>query len=189
MIETFKPPFIFWTEIPNHKQIKEKYLPQIKKSFEENKEDMRVARWNCEDSYSSIDVSTPYLRDNEFVDSVIWNPLDEMLSEVDLCMYPSDSELSNIWFNYYVKGGYQEVHIHDGSNFPSFSGIYLMDVNEPNTTGFIVMDQIHYLNSTVLTKDIKEGSVILFPSNLPHYVNPVKDNRYTVSFNIISRFP
>jgi len=188
VIETFKPPFIFWTEIPNHKQIKEKYLPQIKKSFEENKESMVVSRWNCEDSYSSIDVSTPFLRENEFVDSVIWDPLDQMLSEVDICQYPIESDLSNIWFNYYVKSGYQEVHIHDGANFPSFSGIYLMDVNEPNTTGFIVMDQIHYLNSTILTKDIKEGSVVLFPSNLPHYVNPVKDNRYTVSFNIISKF-
>ena len=189
MIETFKPPFIFWTEIPNHKEIKEHYLPQIKKSFEKNKEDMRVARWNCEDSYSSIDVPTPYLYEDFFKDSVVWDPLDKMLKEVDLCMYPSDSEVTNMWFNYYVKGGYQEVHIHDGSNFPSFSGIYLMDVNEPNTTGFIVMDQIYYLNSTITTTNIKEGSVIIFPSNLPHYVNPVKDNRYTVSFNITSRFP
>lgn len=190
MIETFKPPFIFWTSVPNHKQIKRKYLPQIRQTYTQNKKDLTIERWDC-NVFSSIDIDLPYFKDEEFITSVIWNSFDQMLSEADLVEYPSTSELQEVWFNYYPKGGYQEVHTHEDTSGTTFSGVYLLDVNETNTTSFVVMDQIFYLNSSINTKNIdsiKEGTVIIFPSNLAHYVNPTTENRYTISFNIKSNF-
>ena len=35
---------------------------------------------------------------------------------------------------------------------------------------------------------MKEGTVIIFPSELIHYVNPVKKDRVTISFNIVTTF-
>lgn len=110
-----------------------------------------------------------------------------MLEQVDLVRYPIDSKLSAIWFNIYEEGSFQEVHVHNG-NSVSFSGIYLMELNEPNTTTFTVNDEISYLNGRISTADIEEGSVILFPSTLEHYVNPSKFDRTTIAFNIQSEF-
>ena len=189
MIETFKSPFIFWTPVPNHKQIKKKILPQIRQTYLEEKENLLIKRWDCK-VFSSIELSLPYF-DEEFVTSVIWNSFDKMLTEVDLVEYPSNSRLNEVWFNYYPKGGYQEVHTHEDTSGTTFSGVYLLDVNGANTTSFVVMDQIFYLNHSINTKNcdsIKEGVVIIFPANLAHYVNPTLDNRYTVSFNITSNF-
>ena len=76
-----------------------------------------------------------------------------MLTEVDLVEYPSSSRVDEVWFNYYPKGGYQEVHTHEDSFGTTFAGVYLLDVNETNTTSFVVMDQIFYLNHSINTKN------------------------------------
>ena len=71
-----------------------------------------------------------------------------------------------------------------------FSGIYIIDQKGKNQTSFIHND-FGYLDTCINTKnieDIGEGTVMIFPSHLLHYVNPVDESRCTISFNITSTF-
>ena len=186
MFQKFPSKFIFWTEIENHDLFKQKYLTKIKSECELNRESYIVPNWDCE-VYSSINHLNSFLYDEEFLNEIVWKPMDKMLQEAEFSAYPKSSQVSHIWFNVYEKGFFQETHVHTGEN-SSFSGIYIIELNEPNTTAFVVNDQIPYLSGKIRTNNIKEGSVIIFPSSLDHYVNPCKENRTTISFNISSEF-
>jgi len=188
MLKEFRSPFIFYCDLSNHKEIKETYYPHIKDIFEESK-DTKVETWNCE-VLTTFNFNVQFFYDDLFQNSVIWQPLDRMLEEVNLCQYPLNSWIHGIWANYYDKGAFQEVHDHVGVNRTHFSGIYIMDQTGENKTSFI-NNNFGILDQQLHTKDIddiKEGSVILFPSNLLHYVNPVDDPRCTISFNIMCEF-
>ena len=52
-------------------------------------------------------------------------------------------------------------------------------------------NNVGYLDTIINTKnldDIREGTVMIFPSHHLHYVNPVAQPRCTISFNITSDF-
>ena len=81
----------------------------------------------------------------------------------------------------------------------SFSLIYILkDDNEKNSTGFLqnkpeygsVYTTIEQnVFSTADVSDIKEGSVLVFPSSLCHCVEPVKvPGRITIAINVASCF-
>jgi hypothetical protein len=190
MIKNFRSPFLFHRNVPNHKRIKEDVLPKIKSELENKEKYHNVGSWNAE-VYTSFNYRLDFLHDPKFIDSVIWDSMDQMVGELlddkSLTTYPKSSNCKSIWFNYYEPGGFQEVHDHLGESV-SFSGIYLLHVEEPNTTFFYNPNSNSYLAHTINTKDYEEGSVLIFPSSLLHYVNPVKDHRYTISFNIVSNF-
>ncbi len=81
---------------------------------------------------------------------------------------------------------------------PTFSGIYILnDGNEHNSTEFRIphgaplstLSTQEFYYETKNNKEIKEGTVLIFPSSLYHEVLPVKiPGRVTIAFNIISRF-
>lgn len=185
MHKKFNAPFIFWTEVPNHKEIKEEILPEIKELYSKDK-DRYVPTWNSY-VYTSLKYENSFLRKEHILESIVWKPLDQMFSEVDLTASPEESSLIDIWWNYYPKGGFQEAHTHENTS-STFSGAYLLDVNEINSTVFTDFSPMFYLQKEHHTRDIVEGSVIIFPSNLLHYVNPSKQERYTLSFNISTVF-
>jgi len=179
-----RAPFIFYCDLINHQDIKDKYYERILRLFEENKHS-NVGGWNCKvkTTFNSV---VDFLWDDYFQNSVIWNPLDQMLEKVDLYQYPVRSFVREIWTNLYKYGEFQEVHDHVGNARNIFSGIYIIDQKGDNKTSFI-HNNYGILDNQVHTKDmddIKEGTVIIFPSNLLHYVNPVEDDRCTISFNI-----
>ena len=106
-------------------------------------------------------------------------------------MYPKKSNVDRIWANLYEKMSFQEVHNHvTPHSLIHFSGIYIIDQKGKNQTSFIHND-FGYLDTCINTKnieDIGEGTVMIFPSHLLHYVNPVDEARCTISFNITSTF-
>ncbi len=125
---------------------------------------------------------------DDFCDEVIWKPFkllkEELHQTIPMYDFPEKFMLSEIWYNAYEKDYFQEYHKHGRSNF---SGIYLIDLHETNKTVFmqnnppsIITDKYFLYN----TKHIKEGNVIIFPSDLSHCVNSCENNRVTVSFNI-----
>lgn len=183
MFYQFPGPFIFYKEIGEHQEIKEKYLPMIMEDIKVNKDKYQKEDWNC-DVCTSIDSKIDFLWDDMILDNVIWNPFDECISTVHLVHKPYESKIRDLWFNYYTEGFYQECHVHE---FCHFSGIYILSLDEENTTSFFNRGQV-YSSGTYTTKKMKEGTVIIFPSELIHYVNPVKKDRVTISFNIVTTF-
>jgi hypothetical protein len=184
MFHIFPGPFVFSTEVKNHKNIKDEYLPKILRDLEDNKSKYMVPNWNCK-VYSTYDNIIDIHFDEDFTEEVIWNPLDECFENIEFLNSPKDSIITQFWYNYYEDGFFQEVHTHGTS---SFSGIYILSLEEKNTTIFKNVNQPIYFNSIYKTEHLKEGTVIIFPSSLNHYVNPVKGNKITISFNIKTHF-
>ena len=185
MHKKFNAPFLFWTEVPNHKKIKEYLLPEIKKEYSENQENYNI-HWKSY-VYTSIKHKNEFIKQDWILDSLVWNPLDQMFSEIEMSIPPNESHLEDIWWNYYPEGGYQEAHTHLNTS-TTFSAAYLLDINEQNNTMFTDLSQMFFLHKELDTKDMKEGTVMIFPADLLHYVIPSKKERCTLSFNVSTTF-
>ena len=184
MLYTFPGPFVWWGKVERHQEIKKVLLPQIDQLIKEIPEDLVVPHWNCT-VHSSFGKGISFLRDPVLKKEIVWDPLDACLSEVTLTQRALTSRISEIWFNQYEANFFQEVHDHGGA---SFSGIYLLELNEANSTAFFHQGQVSYLQGDFRTEEITEGNVIIFPSCLPHYVNPTLKKRTTISFNVFTEF-
>lgn len=197
----FPTKFIYWEKILEHQKIKKKYFNSIKKDIEENKilyktEVEKIWQCSCVSSYFSNSKIFSELEEKNFFKDIIWDPMDNMLKKMNDTInlpIPKHSKLTRIWFNYYEPGNWQEAHEH--SDPATYSGIYLLDLNEKNPTIFFDENSSRCWGRernpsmvTFSTEDIEEGTVIFFPSELMHYVNPCKSNRTTISFNISSEF-
>lgn len=199
----FPSNFVYWAEVENHKKIKQKYYQTILKISEdwENNPHFYTKFKSSFRNYQDTIVNQQIKNDNLFLDNVVWNPIDQMFSQDFFnCMLPDSSEISELWFNVYKPGQSQEVHDHNGfftsvDGKPvssSYSGIYILHSEESNKTVFYqqgpspgapVSGAINYR-----TDHITEGNVIIFPSNLLHYVLPCERPRTTIAFNIISTY-
>ena len=107
-------------------------------------------------------------------------------------------------FTYYEKDNFQESHNHVGPCVEkdgrllhaSFSIIYILhDENDKSSVMFKKAGPMPFkgLDENVIIdtsySSIGEGSVIIFPSNLDHYVKPcLKTGRVTIAFNIYSEY-
>jgi hypothetical protein len=194
----FPSKFVYWEKLQNHQQIKNKYLKKIYDDSRVNETTYRNKKsWKCKviSSFFSEEKILSIF-DQNFFNDVIWNPFDNMLIEMkeklDLPI-PNQSKIYQLWYNVYHKGEWQEIHNHCTPNAGSnYSGIYLMESSEDNKTVFYDPTTITAYNTKSAThystEHLTEGTVILFPSELDHYVNPCLNKRVTISFNIISQF-
>ena len=92
---------------------------------------------------------------------------------VHLRNYPGHFDGYDIWINFTCKGDDNPIHNHAGS---LSSIIYIKDKDcEP--THFPALDYVH---------EPKEGEILLFPSNLMHYVatKQTDSERISASFNL-----
>jgi hypothetical protein len=202
MLITWPSPFVYWTEVKNHKLIKETLSGDIKnhsKDFKYYNSPMKTRKigdpkWDCEvitTFFDRDDVKDFFTQ--EIVEQIIGEPLDEMFvdSNFPIKIKPKETILTEIWYNVYKPGYSQEIHAHHGA---TFSGIYLLELNEPNTTVFFSNTPTYKYNesksmsSSFSTENIKEGNVILFPSELSHLVKKSEKFRITISFNLICNF-
>lgn len=191
----FPMPFVWWTKIENHQEIKQKYMPLVNQDYELNRQTYKLkSLWSCSVTSSFFSDSLILsIFDNYFINTIVWNTIDKMFEEMNEKIYlpiPFNSELKHIWYNRYETGDWQEIHDHASEKI-SFSGIYLIDINEENSTTFYnnkTMNCFDLQCKAFSTPHIEEGSVIWFPSELEHYVNPVKKERTTISFNIASEY-
>lgn len=182
----FDSPFIFSCNVKNHNKIKELYLPKILE-FENNNKDNPKYKWKTYSNYdwnSSTSVVENYniFFDDYFIKNVVWDSLDSLFSSYDYFngFDSKKSELQRLWWNVYCKNGFSELH-HHGTG--SISGVYILELNETNTTSFIHRNEIghhrHVANYAI------EGTVLLFPSLLEHYTLPISgDRRVTISFDV-----
>jgi uncharacterized protein (TIGR02466 family) len=181
-----RPPFIFVTTIQNHESIKAQLMPDILSFYHEHKDDEQQ-HWNkipvvTNYNHQSVDCFT-----DEIKQDLIWNSLDLMFHEMNgHYPIPSQIHLTSIWWNVYTSGSYANSHDHRGYDL---SGVYFLHMNEPNTLVFEPDSSDSFFpwtTETFYTNDkTTEGSLVLFPSSMKHYVTPVSEMRITISFNLI----
>lgn len=183
----FPGPFIYVHKLNNHEQIKKILLPYIEKDLE------LCPVVNCDNEYSQssyynnkVEFSN-YLRERDLVDKIVWDPLDSCIDEFPFRVRNpiKKSHISDIWYNSYQPGGHYGFHTHGNS---TFSGIYLLHLEEPNKTVFFGQGSSNsiYQSFNYHTDDITEGHILIFPSEMYHIVKPVETKRIVIAFNITS---
>jgi uncharacterized protein (TIGR02466 family) len=102
--------------------------------------------------------------------------------------------ISEIWYNAYSRGQYQNMHKHSNGNNNIFSGIYYIkfDPQQHSNTRFynpsfeIDFSKVKNNSYFVFQPTVKENDIIFFPSDIGHDVpEQICDElRITISFNI-----
>jgi|TARA_R110001606_G_C15322879_1_gene644814 hypothetical protein len=204
----FPTNYVYWENIKEHDNIKSKYMPILDAIEKVNKDNLENPWSGCEVNISSFSHDYNFLN-TEDINTIIWKPIDNFISEINSnykCRLRfKESRIYKYWFNTYKMGDFQEFHDHHGSPkfindkyfYPMFSGIYILhDDTEtssiifktPNTIPlpFSDLTNPHYFN-TSKENTIKEGTVVIFPSQLEHMVKKcIKPGRRTIAFNVIS---
>ena len=201
-IRYFTPEYFFHERTENSSEIKEKLYPEI------------VSRLNDVTNFWPLSVvKTSYNKNNQYnnflliseLTDFIWKTVDSMIqdpiimSSITADSLPVESRISSIWFNSYETGNYQEIHNHVGSSAEyidnreyrtKYSFIYLL--HNESKTGTIFRSSNYDAgiksNPTFNTAELDnfgEGSLVVFPESLDHYVLPATGNRITVTGNII----
>lgn len=205
----FPSNFVYWEDVKNHDTIKPILLSkieQMKDKYKHNKVGLYEASTSFKTDIINI-ISHPDIDKH-----VVWDPLNNAIKYIN--SKPDTPKLDEIresvifesWYTHYDQGGSFGYHEHNGVSEivngqiykPSFSMIYILkDDNERNTTSFrehtsdyksVYSQMEQHLIDTFDIEDVKEGSVLIFPSSLYHSVSPVKiPGRITIAINIYSR--
>ena len=204
----FPTSYIYWENIKEHDYLKAKYMPIIDE-IEKRKDTPLKNPCNLWDiSSRSFSCQNTFLHSND-INKIVWNPIDNCIKEINSKyqqkIQVTNSFIQNYWFNTYNVGDFQEFHDHHGGRcmrngryyYPIFSGIYILhDNNEtssivfktPNTLPqpFTDLSGPHIVHTKNIDS-IKEGSVVIFPSQLEHMVQKcIKPGRRTIAFNVFS---
>jgi len=127
---------------------------------------------------------------------VIKNNLSKLIREYNFVV---GLDIPSMWININPKYSYNNRHTHPGANIsgvlwvkiPENSGDFVFEM--PDSFDCFLISNTNYkhkqnnnLHSAWNVKP-KEGSIILFPSYLPHYVeqNQSEEDRISISFNLI----
>ena len=199
----FPAHFVYWTQIPEHKEIRETYLPKIQELHDDIKNNKPFEACKFSTSFS-MDMNK-FLYDPMLVDNVVMKPLTNMLNEIGSMngMKPIEVDsvqITTAWFNTYDTNEFQELHDHNGypiDDFhPCFSLVYIL--NNPNETNDTVYRLKHmpflpyhamYEFDTSTAKSIQEGTLIVTSASLPHLVKPsANPGRITIAYNVYAKF-
>jgi hypothetical protein len=208
----FPSEFVYWDKIENHEDIKKQLLPIILQKSKENANNPYEA---CNLNTSLIRDDKRAYEENKFllsenvVKSVVFHNIQKMINKYtklyNCNINIGPSIVSGCWWNVYDEGDFQEEHNHVAPStsvennvfYPSFSAIYILhDENEESSIIFRKDSPLplkkpfeDYGFSTSNVKDIREGTIIIFPYSLKHLVKPcVKAGRVTIAYNISSTF-
>lgn len=103
----------------------------------------------------------------------------DVLSNIDIGPL-SVFTITDAWFGHYRQGGIHQPHTHAGSDI---SVIFILRSTGENKTVFF--QQGNKLTERVFhAKDADAGSLIVFPSLLPHYVMAAESERTIISANL-----
>ena len=195
--------YVHWGQVKDHDNIKSKLLPIIHNLISKNN---FVNPFKACSVKTNIDKKVDFL-DNETMDKIVTENLLKMISDTN-CFpekKPTETLITQYWFNVYEKGDFQEMHNHnnlpkviDGKRYDDiFSMIYILHDEESSPVIFRMDDTeipFYPMKRTVdfntsRVDEIKEGTILIFSSHLNHSVIPVKHSgRTTIAFNIVCSF-
>ena len=194
------PIHIYQTHIKENELIKDELSNNIEKYVKD--ESLKIP-----DGWLTDSVQTSFDSDNTNIelfdtDSIVHDYYKKYLFKI--FDKPVELSIKEMWFNYYSNGEYQEPHNHiDGgflNNQPHFSCIHYLKFNENIHEPAIFVDPLSLIRSHSIEIDsnnyneryvpnVREGSLLMFPSYLEHYVRknaPTPDDpRVTIAFNIV----
>lgn len=204
--------YVFWKTVDNHTEIKQKLMPvieQIKNDFIKDHNPFEsctmVSSLYHDDRVKHSEINS-FLMTSDLL-KLVWNTVDENIKHlVDKgidCPVPKNSICTESWFNIYGKNHHQEMHRHMNAPFAidgdiytsSYSIVYILNDDAPDENSLVfrnIMEKSyasgdHKLFKTREVPTIKEGTILVFPSSLDHYIEPVKKaGRITIIYNIMS---
>ena len=140
--------------------------------LKEEKEQIKFFLHNFENS-TDINQTTTYKKINVLNLPLLKNLRDQVIKIIE----PLNLILDNNWAQLYKKGDSHVPHAHYGSEY---SGVIYIDGETTEGTNFISP-----INAQISTANFNTNDLILFPSNILHYVNIQGDNtnRIIISFN------
>jgi len=207
--------YVYWTHVEDHENIKAKYLPKVREAEKKHKGNTQGLIGEAVTGYTEDDNLTDelnkFIREPDITNSVVWNSINKLLKDniEDKNMWKfrfTESYIKVAWYTSYDANVYFPLHTHDDGEpmfrngmtyYPSFSMIYILnDENERNSTVFKTFENPRSLCArkeitfnTGNIPDIKEGSVLIFPAHLPHYViQAMKPGRVTIAYNLYSTY-
>jgi len=179
----FRPEFVFYTSVINHSIHKKFILDSIADEVQSRINEVSTVQETYH-TISSRGTNKQLEYSQQFIQDVIDNPLRKMYKEINLKEQIDSAIITDAWWNYYHPGKSTEPHTHLQTDF---SGIYIVKLEEKNTTRFY-----RHGNSGTFslfeqyydTSHITEGNVIIFPSSLLHWVLPTQKERCSFSFSV-----
>ena len=195
------PIHIYQTHIKENELIKDELSNNIEKYVKDKS--LKIPRgWltdNIKTSFGKSKINIELFGDN----SIVHDYYEKYLSKI----FDKDVKMriEQMWFNYYSNGEYQEQHHHIDrgavmNDKAHFSCIHYLKFNENIHEPAIFVDPLSLIRSHSIEIDsnnyneryvpnVREGSLLMFPSYLEHYVRknaPTPDDpRVTIAFNII----
>jgi hypothetical protein len=195
------PIHIYQTHIKENELIKDELSNNIEKYVKDKS--LKIPRgWltdNIKTSFGKSKINIELFGDN----SIVHDYYEKYLSKI----FDKDVKMriEQMWFNYYSNGEYQEQHRHIErasvmNDKPHFSCIHYLKFNENIHEPAIFVDPLSLIRSHSIEIDsnnyneryvpnVREGSLLMFPSYLEHYVRknaPTPDDpRVTIAFNIL----
>ena len=130
-------------------------------------------KWNC-NCHSIHDYETDTFK-------IDYNFLRKMYEKVskDVCkkFNVKYNGMSDIWYNYYKRGQYQEPHIHEGNGFTAVHYLLFNSKLNPETK---------FTDPKIKLPKVKRGDIVFFPNQYEHYVLPNSSDfpRLTVAFTL-----
>lgn len=192
------PIHIYQNNIKNNCVLKDEILTKVKKLY--NSKELEVpSGWLTDKLYTSFNHRDLNLK--LFSETLTLKTYYEYIKK----FFDLDVEvnITDMWFNHYINGDWQEVHSHVGKSifrYPSnFSCIHFLSYNPEIHSPVIFVDPNEHIRYSSLEMNInhyesrykariEEGDFIMFPSYLQHYVpkgNPTPDYpRVTVAINL-----
>lgn len=208
--------YVYWRNLENHEKLKSKLLPQIEQITHDILKDHNQFS-SCRskgslfngDRQKTLEVNK-FLTSSEIVKDVVWDTIDMGLEHLEVergiePFRPQQSLVSEAWFNVYEKDDFQELHAHIAQPVSennkiygsSFSLVYILSDNTKKGNPLVFKKRVLRSNfcgkvdyhefETANVPEIKEGTVLLFPACLNHYVKPITESgRITIVYNVRS---
>ena len=171
-------PCNYWiVSFEEHKQIKNKLLDCLKTT--EKYKDKNITELDYELTSNEI-IDTPEYQKlffkyfNRYIDKFV-----EPFKQIKTI---GGYEVNNCWFQKYYENDYHDWHIHPYSNL---SFVYYLQLTDPVYATEFFFPEINSI--TIKAKDVKEGDVLIFPSQVSHR-SPVyteaNSHKIIIAFNL-----
>ena len=131
-------------------------------------------RWNCNCHVIHDDDGDVYPIDYKF----LRKEYEKLVVKVTKKFSIKEYHLSDIWYNYYKQGQYQESHIHEGNG--GLTAVHYL-IFDPRYHIPTVFD-----NPKINSPSVKSGDIIFFPDSFYHHVpkNETNNPRLTIAFTV-----
>lgn len=193
MIFSIFSPFYYRNRVCQHNKIKLTLIDYIEEQHTKEQNN-QPKNWSCKVHTSQSKYDEKLLSIKDLYEQDIFLFFDEIK------MPNVEVDISDIWFNAYKKGQWQETHHHYGQQNVYFSAVHFLkydrDIHPPlvmNNMNRMILTPFEIGRKTSLNcwdldgaVDVSEGDLIIFPSFMEHQVGiqETDELRATISFNI-----